>query len=709
MKGRVLCEKHTAADGTCVAVLTMDNKPVNALSSGVRDGLDRCIKEVGLDPAVKAVVVTGAHGAFCAGADISEFATGMSGPPLPMVIDALEASDKPVVAAIDGVALGGGCEVALGCHWRLASARSQVGLPEVNLGLLPGAGGTQRLPRLVGADPSVDFMCRGAPVKAAQAAKVGIFDEVVEAGDNAMVVQAAVNFAARQLNVDLATRRLCNGRARTTNAEALAAKRKEYQKVRAGEAAPQAIITCIEAATKQDFRDGMNVEGLEFGKLFRGSQSKAMQYMFFAERQCFKIPGLESKPKALNSAGIIGAGLMGGGIAMCCAESGMKVVLLDVDQKNLERGMSVIKRNYARSVERKSKSQDQVDKLLANITASTSYDALSQCDIVVEAVFENMDLKKKIFATLDQVCKPGAVLASNTSYLNIDEIAGATKRPQDVIGCHFFSPANVMRLLENVRGPRTSSDTIATAMAFGSKLKKVTCLVGNCSGFIANRVMGVSGFGFLLHKGLLPHEIDEAAEAYGMRMGPSRMNDLVGIDLFGRERAKAGIADPDKNVFDAMYRAERFGQKNGKGFYKYDEKRRNSRDPDAEAIIQQVWKNIGVQQKAMAQEEVIDMLYLPVVNEGFKCLEEGMAIRPSDIDVCLVFGYNWPRYRGGPMQWASAIGLPKALSKIEAMGLKPSELLKECVKNNWRLNSKEFTERTTATWNAKWSSTSSKM
>eukprot|EP00439_Symbiodinium_sp_Y106_P025357 s2833_g3.t1 len=396
--------------------------------------------------------------------------------------------------------------------------------------------------------------------------------------------------------------------------------------------------------------EGRNVEGMEFGKLFKGSQSKAMQYMFFAERQCFKIPGLESKPKPLNSAGIIGAGLMGGGIAMCCAEAGMKVVLLDVDQKNLERGMSVIQRNYARSVERKSKSQDalrslmrrgglfklgylsssgvlrfwglsfnfivmavflfnvslaaiitltitgvilvnvniitfittickiavtatpaataimaiaavgitnsiyeQVDKLLANITASTSYDALSQCDIVVEAVFENMGLKKKIFATLDQVCKPGTVLASNTSYLNIDEIAG-----------HFFSPANVMRLLENVRGPRTSPDTIATAMAFGSKLKKVTCLVGNCSGFIANRVMGVSGFGYLLHKGLLPHEIDEAAEAYGMRMGPSRMNDL--------------------------------------GFYKYDEKRRNSRDPDAEAIIQQVWNNIGVQQKSMTQD-----------------------------------------------------------------------------------------------------------
>ncbi|CAE7191067.1 ehhadh [Symbiodinium pilosum] len=632
----------------------------------------------------------------------------MSGPPLPMVIDALEASGKPVVAAIDGVALGGGCEVALGCHWRLASARSQVGLPEVNLGLLPGAGGTQRLPRLIGADPSVDFMCRGAPVKAAQALKVGIFDQVLE-GDNAAVVQAAVNFAARQLSVDLATRRLCNGKAKATSSDALDAKRKEYMKLRAGEAAPQAIITCIEAAASKDFRDGMNVEGTEFGKLFRGSQSKALQYMFFAERQCFKIPGLESKPKPLNSAGIIGAGLMGGGIAMCCAEAGMKVVVLDVDQKNLERGMSVIQKNYARSVERKSKSQEQVDKLLANITASTSYDSLSQCDIVVEAVYENMDLKKKIFATLDQVCKPGSILASNTSYLNIDEIASATKRPQDVIGCHFFSPANVMRLLENVRGPRTSPETIATAMAFGSKLKKVTCLVGNCGGFIANRVMGVSGFPYLLHKGLLPHEIDEAAEAYGMRMGPARMNDLVGIDLFGRERAKAGIAQPEKNVFDAIYKAERFGQKNGKGFYKYDEKRRNSRDPDAEAIIQQVWQNIGVQKQSMEKEDVIDMLYLPVVNEGFKCLEEGMAIRPSDIDVCCVFGYNWPRYRGGPMQWASAVGLPKVLSKVEAMGLKPSELLQECVKNNWRLNSKEFLARTSATWNAKWSTATSKM
>eukprot|EP00440_Ansanella_granifera_P004271 gb/GFBE01004632.1/.p1 GENE.gb/GFBE01004632.1/~~gb/GFBE01004632.1/.p1 ORF type:complete len:708 (+),score=213.02 gb/GFBE01004632.1/:1-2124(+) len=703
MKGAVQYEKRKAGNGTCVALLTMDNAPVNALSSGVRDGLDKRLKEALADAEVKAIVVTGGHGAFCAGADISEFSSGMAGPPLPMVIDGLEASEKPIVAAIDGVSLGGGCEVALGCHWRVASSRSMAGLPEVNLGLLPGAGGTQRLPRLIGVESSIDFMCRGAPLPAAMAAKAGIYDTIAE-GDNAKVVQAAVDFAAGKVGADLAARRLCNGTAKAASPDGVAAKRKEYQRMRQGELAPQAIITCIEAATDREFREGMNVEGKEFGKLLMGDQSKALQYMFFAERQCAKVPGLDAKQSGpLNAAGIVGAGLMGGGIAMCCAEAGMKVVLLDVDQKNLDRGMSVIQKNYARSVERKSKTQAQVDKILANITPSTSYDSLKDCDIVVEAVFENMDLKKKIFASFDKVCKPGCILASNTSRLDIDVIAGATSRPQDVIGCHFFSPANVMRLLENVRGPRTAPKTIATAMAFGTKLKKVTCLVGNCNGFIANRVMGVSGFGELLQGGLLPYQIDEAAEGYGMKMGPARMNDLVGLDLFGRERAKSGQANPDKFVSDAMFKLERYGQKNGKGFYKYDEKRQLSRDPEAEAIIHQVWKNIGVQPKTMSKDEIVDILYLPVVNEGFKCLEEGMAIRPSDIDTCCVFGYNWPRYRGGPMQWATSIGLPKVLEKIEKLGLKPSELLKECVNNKWKLNSKEFTARIATAWDAQWS------
>jgi len=593
-------------------------------------------------------------------------------------------------------------EVALGCHWRVASSRSQAGLPEVNLGLLPGAGGTQRMPRLIGAESSVDFMCRGAPLPAQQAAKVGIYDVVVE-GDNAKVVQQAVDFAAGKVGADLAPRRLCNGTAKAASSDALTAKRKEYQKLRQNESAPQAIITCIEAATKSDFLEGMKTEGTEFVKLMRADQSQALQYMFFAERTCAKIPELDAKPGPLNNAGIVGAGLMGGGIAMCCAEAGMNVVLLDVDQNNLDRGMSVIRKNYQRSVDRKSKSQAQVDKIMARITPSTTYDSLAQCDIVVEAVFENIALKKKIFASFDKVCKPGCILASNTSRLDIDNIADATQRPQDVIGCHFFSPANVMRLLENVRGPRTALRTIATAMAFGKKLKKVTCLVGNCNGFIANRVMGVSGGQLLLQDGLMPHQIDEAAEVYGMKMGPFRMNDLVGLDLFGRERATSGNAKPDSVIFDAMYKLERFGQKNGKGFYKYDDKLRHSRDPDAEAIIQQVWTNNGVQPNSKSQEEIVDLMYLPVVNEGFKCLEEGMAIRPSDIDVCCHFGYNWPRYRGGPMQWATAVGLPLVLQKIEAMGLTPSDLLKECVKNDWKLSSKGFTERIAAAWSSQWS------
>jgi len=388
---------------------------------------------------------------------------------------------------------------------------------------------------------------------------------------------------------------------------------------------------------------------------------------------------------------------------MCCAEAGMKVTLLDIDAKNLERGMNVIKKNYKRSVDRKSKTQAAVDKFLSLISPSSTYESLSDCDIVVEAVFENMDLKKKIFSSLDKVCKQGAVLASNTSRLNIDEIASATQRPQDVIGCHFFSPANVMRLLENVRGSKSSPRTIATAMAFGVKIKKITCLVGNCDGFIANRVMGVSGSRDLVHSGLLPHQIDAAAEAYGMKMGPFRMNDLVGLDLFGRERASTGKATPDKDAFDAMYKAERFGQKNGKGFYKYDDKGKLSRDPEGEAIVQKVWSNLGVSPSSMTQEEIVEKLYLPVVNEGFKCLEEGMAIRPADIDVCLHFGYNWPRYRGGPMRWAAAMGLPVALEKIQKQGMTASTLLKECVDKSWTLDSPELTKRIEQAWNGRWS------
>eukprot|EP00421_Protoceratium_reticulatum_P020327 CAMPEP_0168388074 /NCGR_PEP_ID=MMETSP0228-20121227/16268_1 /TAXON_ID=133427 /ORGANISM="Protoceratium reticulatum, Strain CCCM 535 (=CCMP 1889)" /LENGTH=421 /DNA_ID=CAMNT_0008401319 /DNA_START=65 /DNA_END=1326 /DNA_ORIENTATION=- len=417
------------------------------------------------------------------------------------------------------------------------------------------------------------------------------------------------------------------------------------------------------------------------------------EYVSFAERECSKVPGLAAQPGPLESAGVVGAGLMGGGIAMCCIEAGMRAVLLDVDEKALVRGMEAIKKNYQRSVERKSKTQAQVDSLLALITPTTNYQDFKNCDIVVEAVFENMKVKKEIFTQFDTVCKPGCILASNTSGLNIDQIASATKRPEDVIGCHFFSPANVMRLLENVRGAKSSPRTIATAMAFGVKLKKVTCLVGNCPGFVANRVMGVSGADVLLHRGGTPQDIDAACEAFGFKMGPFKMADLVGLDLFGRERAQAGLAAPDRNVRDAMYATERFGQKNGKGFYKYDAQRKPNRDPDADAIIAKILKNLGKSPTTFSADEIVNTCYFPVINEGFKCLEEGIAIRPCDVDMCLVFGYNWPRATGGPMRFASSVGLPKVMDTLEKMGVKPASLLKECVEKGWTLESEGLQQR----------------
>lgn len=420
------------------------------------------------------------------------------------------------------------------------------------------------------------------------------------------------------------------------------------------------------------------------------------KYVSNAEVECAEVPGLTKDMIApLETVGIVGSGTMGGGIAMCCVEAGMRVVLLDVEQKFLDKGLSVIKKNYERSVKRKTKTQAQVDGFFSQITGTLNYADFKDCDIVVEAVFENMKIKKEIFTILDEVCKPGCILASNTSGLNIDEVAAATKRPEDVIGCHFFSPANVMRLLENIRGSKSSDRTIATAMAFGVKIKKVTCLVGNCPGFVANRLMGQSGGNALMQSGITPQEIDAAAEAFGFKVGPFRMNDIVGIDLFGRERARNKTADPNKVIVDAMFAAERFGQKNGKGYYKYGEgcDPRGSPDPEAQKMIEQVWENNGVKPRSVNEAEILHALYFPVINEGFKCLEEGIALRPLDVDVCLVFGYNWPRATGGPMFYANSVGLSTVLETLEALNVEPSALLKECVQKGWTLDSDAFKAR----------------
>lgn len=422
----------------------------------------------------------------------------------------------------------------------------------------------------------------------------------------------------------------------------------------------------------------------------------AEAYVQFAEHECAKVPGLTAAPGPLDSVGIVGAGTMGGGIAMCCAEAGMRVTLLDIKQEFLDRGMATIKKNYARSLQRKSKTQAQVDGFLSLITPTTEYSSLSQCDIVVEAVFENMNIKKEVFKNFDAVCKPGCILASNTSFLDIDEIASATKRPEDVIGCHFFSPANVMKLLENIRGSKSSPRTIATAMAFGVKIKKVTCLVGNCNGFVANRTMSVSGSGLLLHRGTMPYDIDATAEGFGFRVGPFKMQDGVGIDLMARERVRAKTANPSKIVPDALFAAERYGQKNGKGYYMYGKDGKASKDPEVEKIIETIWKNLGVSPRSLSQEEIIQSLYFPVINEGFKCLDEGIALRPLDIDVCLIFGYNWPRATGGPMYYAASVGLPKVKAALEKLGVKPAALLNECVSKGWNFESEGFKQRLSA-------------
>eukprot|EP01059_Diplonema_ambulator_P036182 TRINITY_DN8925_c0_g2_i1.p1 TRINITY_DN8925_c0_g2~~TRINITY_DN8925_c0_g2_i1.p1 ORF type:complete len:724 (+),score=282.76 TRINITY_DN8925_c0_g2_i1:55-2172(+) len=672
---------YAESNGKKIAVLTMDNPPMNPLSSGIRIGLDQHVKACVKDDSVYAMVVTGKGKAFCAGADISEFSGGMKGPNLPELLNVMEASTKPVVAAIDGVALGGGCEVSLACHYRIATKASAAGLPEVNLGLLPGAGGTQRLPRLIGAEAAIQAMCTGAPFPAPKALKAGIFDQVIEGN----VVDAAVQFAATVNPADLPNRRLCN---RTTQCtpEIVANARAKWAKLRRGETAPQSIITCVEASARGTFAEGLKVEQKEFFPLLTGDQSKAMQYMFFAERACWKVPGLTAQPAQLNTIGIIGSGLMGGGIAMSCAEAGMKVLLLDAKPEFLERGMKVIQKNYATSVKRGSMPEAKAQKALANIVpAGGDYAVLGECDMVIEAVFENMNIKKEVFAKLDQVCKPGCILATNTSFLSIDEIASATRRPEDVIGCHFFSPANVMKLLENVRGAKTSGRTIATAMAFGKKIGKIAVLVGNCHGFVANRMFAKQGATKLMYSGLYPHEIDQGAESLGMRMGPLRMADLVGLDLQSRERERAGKLDPENDLQDFLYKKGNYGMKNGRGFFVYDEKRRASRNPEVEGFLDGYWARKGISKTQLPDEEIARRIYFPIINEGFKLLEEGIVSRVSDIDIACVYGYNFPRYRGGPMKYAELIGLDEVLEGLKQYGEKPADLLVKLVEDGTSL------------------------
>mmetsp|Transcript_21415 Transcript_21415/g.41998 ORF Transcript_21415/g.41998 Transcript_21415/m.41998 type:complete len:713 (-) Transcript_21415:56-2194(-) len=693
------------------AIVTLDHFPLNTLSNAVQLGIEDAADKIAADKSVKAVVVRGAgNRALCAGADIVDLNKKHQRYPRKGFMEYFEDLSVPVVAAIQGFTLGGGLELALGCHYRVMASNAMIGLPEVNIGLLPGGQGTQRLPRLIGAPAALDFMCSGAHVPAKKAKEWGVADEVVDAKS---LVEDSVKFALEKAksNPTNSGRKISEVTSipgPKVDADFFKKMRKTYAAKRKGQTAPQRIIDCVEAATKTSFAEGCKIEGKLFATLLGSPEANALQHVFFSERGASKIPGLKEKPVKVKKAALIGSGLMAGGIAMTLAEAGIAVTLLDREQTFLDKGMSVIKANYTRSVKRGSKTQQKVDEYLSRFSTTTSYEDISDVDVVIEAVFEVMEVKKEIFALLDKHCKPGCILASNTSFLSIDEIGSATKRPEDVIGMHFFSPANVMPLLEVVRGSKTSAATIATAMDVGTRIGKWCVLAGNCHGFIANRMMAnySAEARSLLMEGADLAEIDGVAVEYGMPLGPFQLRDLTG-DIAFEGRKKRGELNPETNVDDWLGVNGRLGMKSGAGYYDYDENRKRSVNQSVLNKIAEVRKAKGMTARKVEKEEILQRLFLPIVNEGFKILEEGYAIRPQDIDVALVHGYNWPRYRGGPMHWADAYGLPKILNALEGFSkkdpskkhLQPSNLLKDCVAANqplvafWAKNSSKFTAK----------------
>ncbi len=657
-----------------IALMTIDNPPVNPLSSGVRQGLADGFKQALNDDQVQAIVLTGAGRAFIAGADISEFGGEATGPGLHDCLNAMDASTKPIIAAINGTAFGGGLEVALCCHYRIAAPSAQVGLPEVKLGLLPGAGGTQRLPRLVGAEKALNFMLTGDGIPGPQAKELGIVDEVAD-GD---IVEAAITYANRIIAEGGKVRCIRNedtllvpDRDRPEifdNARKMAARkmRKRF--------APEMIVQCVEAAVNLgDFDAGMKVEAENFAQCLQHPQREALIHMFFAEREVAKIPDIprDTQTKPIETAAVIGCGTMGGGISMSFLNVGIPVTVLELDQDALDRGIGVIKRNYDIQVQRGRMSAPEVDQRMGLLTGTTSYDGLANADVIIEAVYENIDVKVETFKKMEAVAKPGAILASNTSGLDVDKMAEATSRPEDVIGLHFFSPANVMRLLEVVRGARTSKETIATAMQLGKRLHKVAVLSGNAPGFIGNRML--AGYtrqaGEIILQGATPYQVDNVILQFGMPMGPFQMNDLVGLDLGWRARKLSGMSPEEvpitARVADKLCDMERFGQKTNRGFYIYPQgSRAGTADPEVVELVEQTSAELGIVRREIEDEEVLKRCLYPLINEGAKILEDGIAIRPCDIDIVYINGYGFPEVTGGPMFWADQQGLDNILADI---------------------------------------------
>ncbi|OHT18186.1 3-hydroxyacyl-CoA dehydrogenase NAD-binding domain-containing protein [Edaphosphingomonas haloaromaticamans] len=642
-----------------VLVVISNNPPVNALGHAVRDGLAKAIDAAAADPAIKAVVIRCEGRTFFAGADITEFGKPMKDPQLPELLERIEALDKPVVAAIHGTALGGGLETALACHYRVAVPSAKLGLPEVKLGILPGAGGTQRLPRVVGAEAALEMIVGGAPIGAKKAAEVGLVDRLA-AEDN--LAAEAIAFAR-----EVADKRPLP---RTSERKAVAepgvfeAFRAKNAKKMKGFEAPEACIEAIQAAIDLPFREGLEVERRLIAKLIVSDQSKAQRHIFFAERAAAKVDGLPADTPLIpvKSVGVIGAGTMGGGIAMNFLSIGVPVTILEAEQAALDRGVGVIAKNYANNVKSGRMTEAQVEKAMALLKPTLSYDDLAQADLVIEAVFENMDVKKEVFARLDKAAKPGAILATNTSYLDVDEIASVTARPEYVLGMHFFSPANVMKLLEVVRGAKTSDSVLATAMALAKQIRKIAVVAGVCHGFIGNRMLKPrqDQAGQLILEGAKPSDVDRVFLDFGFPMGPFQLADLAGLDI-GWHR------DPTRRetVREALCAEGRLGQKSGGGFYDYDEKRQRTPSPVAERIIAEFAAAKGIPQRQISDEEIRERCLYTMVNEGAKILEEGKAQRASDIDVVWVYGYGWPVYRGGPMLWADQIGLKTVVDGLK--------------------------------------------
>jgi len=681
-----------------IEVITIDNPPVNAFSHAVRAALMDAIVEADASDS-RAIVLRCAGRTYVAGADITEFGKPPKDPWLPDLCNRIENCSKPVVAALHGTALGGGLESAIASHYRIAAPDARLGFPEVLLGLLPGAGGTQRTPRLMGVEVALDFMVAGKPISADVALASGLIDRVAE-GD---LQEAALAYAQELADNGAAPRQSSK---LPVDLDSVAEgffdqKRAAVARKTRGVPAPQRIIDCVEVATKLDFEQGSVFEREKFMELMNSPESAGLRHVFFAERQTSKIEGIDRNTplRPVNSVGIIGAGTMGGGIAMNFANAGIPATLLEINTEALDRGIGICRKNYERSAAKGRFTPEQVEHFMGLISGTTSYDDLADADLVIEAVFEDPQIKYEVFRKLDAVCKPGAILASNTSYQDIDAIAAVTSRPQDVLGMHFFSPANVMKLLEVVRGEKTADDVLATVMKLAKKIRKVAALSRVCYGFIGNRMLG--GYfreaQMLLLEGATPSQVDSAMQAFGMAMGPLAVGDLAGLDV--GYKARQALSDrpdhPATHVADQLVEMGRLGQKSGAGYYRYDpETRKRLADPEVEALIRTEAGRLGIEPRSISDEEIVARVIYPLINEGARILEEGIAQRTSDIDIVYIYGYGFPAHRGGPMFYADTVGAKAVYDRIcefrdtlRADDWQPAPLLEKLAAENGRFNS----------------------